>query len=249
MPHPHPHTSHPHALMARPAAAGTAARALEQDAMHPALHAVRGAGLSTQTLAQVLAFYDEPHRVYHDRTHVREMLDHALTLPQPLSAEQGLAVLFHDAVYVPGAPNGANEALSAQLMRVYAGHLPRTLVGNASSIIIDTIDHLPRSPAAAAVLDLDLLRLAAAPPRFADVSQQVFAEWRPLLSPYDEANAWAQFAQCQADFFRLLLKHEFIYALPEMRTSFEAMARRNLEQAITEATALANVAATAQVTG
>lgn len=243
--------SNPYALTSKPVLAEAAPPALEQDAMHPALHAVRAAGLSAQTLAQVFAFYDEPHRAYHDRAHIREMLDHALTLPQPLSAEQGLAVLFHDAVYVPGAPNGANEALSAQLMRVYAGKLPRTLVGSASSIVIDTIDHIARSPAAAAVVDLDLLRLAAAPPRFAEVSQQVFAEWRPLLSTYDEVGAWAHFAQCQADFFRLLLKHEFIYALPAMRTTFETIARRNLEQAITEAMAYvrAEAEATPQVTG
>ncbi len=207
---------------------------LDEDATHPALQPLREAGLSATIVAQVLAFYDEPHRVYHARAHVREMLDASVALKLPLSAAQGLAVLFHDAIYVPGAPRGANEALSAQLMQVYAHALPRALVEAARSIVLDTTDHIARTPGSGAVLDLDLLRLATPTEEFAQISQQVFAEVRPLFDTPDDAAAWAQFMQRRAAFFRALLEREFIYTLPDMHQRFEAVARGNLLAAISQ---------------
>jgi predicted metal-dependent HD superfamily phosphohydrolase len=81
------------------------------------LRSTRGCSRAAE---QLLAFYDEPHRYYHNREHIREMLDAALKHELKLSAPQTFAVLAHDAVYVPGAQRGDNETLSAQVMRVYA---------------------------------------------------------------------------------------------------------------------------------
>ncbi len=65
----------------------------------------------------LLGRYSEPHRAYHDRRHLTEVLD-ALDV---LAAEAKdpdtvrLAAWFHDAVYDPEAPGGENEEASAQL--------------------------------------------------------------------------------------------------------------------------------------
>ena len=40
---------------------------------HPALAGLRRIGLSAARVEQVLRFYDEPHRCYHDRRHLREI--------------------------------------------------------------------------------------------------------------------------------------------------------------------------------
>jgi predicted metal-dependent HD superfamily phosphohydrolase len=202
------------------------------DAAHPALRELRNAGMRAETIAQVLAFYDEPHRAYHSRVHVREMLDQSVALGLPLSAAQAMAVLFHDAIYVPGAPRGANEAMSAQLMLVYARGVPKAVVEAAFQIVIETSDHVARGSESQKVLDLDLLRLAAPREAFIRMSREVFDEHRPLIEIDDDDAAWDVFAQRRVLFFQKLLEREFIFCLPMMRERFEAVARSNLRESI-----------------
>jgi len=133
---------------------------------HPALRPAMAAGLQPRAAEQLLAFYDEPHRHYHNRAHIREMLDASVELGLGLSPAQAFAVLAHDAVYVPGAQRGDNENLSAQLMRVYAPNVDVAVLDPAFAIIIDTTDHVPRHAESTKVLDLDLMRLGAAPDDF-----------------------------------------------------------------------------------
>lgn len=204
----------------------------DPDAVHPALAALRAAGMPAERIAQVLAFYDEPHRVYHTRLHVREMLDQAIALGLTLTAAQAMAVLFHDAIYVPGAPRGANEAMSAQLLRVYAASVDGPVVEMAYQMVIDTSDHVARHPESAAVLDLDLLRLAAPRAAFMRMSREVFDEVRPLLVADDDDAAWDQFVQRRVAFFQKLLERDYIFCLPMMRERFEATARSNIRESI-----------------
>ncbi|MEE7561517.1 hypothetical protein HH299_18925, partial [Xanthomonas sp. Kuri4-2] len=75
--------------------------------------------LSPAQWAEVEAAYAQPPRAYHHFGHVRAVLHHYDEVAagpgwrQP--RETWLAVLFHDAVYVPG--RGDNEAASAVLAR------------------------------------------------------------------------------------------------------------------------------------
>lgn len=202
------------------------------DYRHPALAPLLAAGFAAARLDQVLGFYDEPHRAYHDRRHLREMCDAVIDLDLPLAPAQALALLFHDAVYVPGAPRGSNELLSAQLLRVYAAGLARALVDAAYAIVIDTAEHVARSEAAALVLDLDLMRLAAEPADFDRYSRQVFAEQRPLIDIADDVAALAFFSAQRVPFFQQLLDRAWIYCTAAGRSRFEARARENLRRAI-----------------
>lgn len=202
------------------------------DALHAALASLRSEGMPAGAIAQVLSFYDEPHRAYHARAHVREMLDQSVALGLALTAAQALAVLFHDAVYVPGAPRGSNEAMSAQLMRVYTGGLERSVVETAFQIVIDTSDHVARQSASELVLDLDLMRLAAPRETFMRMSRDVFAEHRALFETDDDESAWAVFAERRVTFFERLLARPHIFYLPMMRDRFEATARANLIESI-----------------
>ena len=85
------------------------AKAIE--ASHPGLKPALEAGLQPRAAEQLLRFYDEPHRYYHNRVHIREMFDAALKHELKLSAAQTFAVLAHDAVYVPGAQRGASRSM------------------------------------------------------------------------------------------------------------------------------------------
>jgi predicted metal-dependent HD superfamily phosphohydrolase len=199
---------------------------------HPGWASLVAAGFAPARIDDVLALYDEPHRIYHDRRHVQQMLEEAARLAVRLTAAQALALLFHDAVYVPGAAHGANEALSAQLLRRYGGGLDPRLVDEAAAVVVDTAGHLPSRASAAIVLDLDLLRLAAPAEAFERYSRDVYSELRPLLAPGDDRAAWQQFTERRARFFSDLLARPSIYATPLFRRRFEAVARANLQAAI-----------------
>lgn len=198
---------------------------------HPGWRALVAAGFSSVRIDAVLAFYDEPHRVYHDPRHLQQMLDDAARLSIALSPAQALAVLFHDAVYVPGAARGANEALSAQLLRIYAQGIDAAIVGQAAAIVTDTALHVPTSAAAAVVLDLDLLRLAAPAEQFEQYSREVFVELHPLARTADAA-AWRTFSLRRARFFERLLARPRVYSTPLFIARYEAAARRNLRTAV-----------------
>lgn len=202
------------------------------DHRHPALIPLLEAGFAPGRLEQVLAFYDEPHRAYHDRLHLREMFDATLELGERLAPAQALALIFHDAIYVPGAARGCNEAMSAQLLRVYTAGLDQGLVDSACAMVMDTAEHVARSIAAELVLDLDLMRLAAPPLDFDRYSRQVFAEQRSLIAIADEAQALAFFAERRIPFFQQLLDRPWIYCTPAGRKHFEAPARANLRRAV-----------------
>jgi predicted metal-dependent HD superfamily phosphohydrolase len=205
------------------------------DHRHPALRPLLEAGFAPNRLEQVLGFYDEPHRAYHDRAHLREMFDAVVDLGEPLTPVQALALVFHDAIYVPGAARGSNELMSAQLLRVYGAGLERALIESAYAIVIDTAEHVARSPAAELVLDLDLMRLAAPPPDFDRYSRQVFAEQRALIDIADEGEALAFFTTRRLPFFQQLLNRAWIYCTPACRRRFEAPARDNLRRAVAQA--------------
>jgi predicted metal-dependent HD superfamily phosphohydrolase len=202
------------------------------NAGHPALAPLIAAGFGPERIERVLVFYDEPHRRYHDRRHLNEMLDASAVLQLPLSAAQALAILFHDAIYVPGAARGLNEALSAQLLRVYAAGLAAPLVQTAYDIVLDTAEHVARSREAQAVLDLDLMRLAAPRDDFIRYSREVFAEQRPLILIDDDDEAWDFFARRRVQFFERLLERPTIFCLPAFQERFEAITRSNLRESI-----------------
>lgn len=201
------------------------------DSRHPALAPLVEAGFTPARIDAVLGFYDEPHRAYHDRQHLVEMFDASLRLDGPLTAVQGLALLFHDAIYVPGAARGSNESMSAQLLRVYAAGLDRALVDKACSIVIDTAEHVARSTEAQLVLDLDLMRLAAPPTDFDRFSHQVFIEQRSLIAITDDTEAHAFFSARRIPFFQQLLDRKWIYCTAIARNHFEEAARVNLRRA------------------
>jgi len=202
------------------------------DHRHPALQPLLASGYPAARIEQVLAFYDEPHRRYHNRLHLREMLDTAVRMECALLPAQALAVIFHDAVYVPGAARGVNEAMSAQMLRVYGADVPNASLELAYRIVIDTADHMPRSDESRLVLDLDLIRLAVSAADFERYSREVFVEQRPLVPIADEDEAWMFFQRRRSGFFERLLERPEIFCLPIFRQRYEAITRANLRHAI-----------------
>jgi predicted metal-dependent HD superfamily phosphohydrolase len=66
-------------------------------------------------LAKIEKLYEQDHRWYHGMDHVCEMFDFLKEENVYVTPEMEAAVLFHDAVYVPGFDR--NEEASVELMK------------------------------------------------------------------------------------------------------------------------------------
>jgi predicted metal-dependent HD superfamily phosphohydrolase len=179
--------------------------------------------------------YAQPHRGYHDTEHLDELIALARRHVPDLDDAEQLALLFHDAVYVPGAPRGDNERLSAKLMTATVATLQRehgTSLASAADIdragrIIEATLHAgPPPDDAARVCDLDLWRLAAPWQDFERHSLGILRE--NLHLHLDEAAFW----KARSAFLEGMLARPFLYATPYFRERFEAKARDNLRRSI-----------------
>lgn len=132
----------------------------------------------------VLARWREAGRWYHAQWHVNDLFRRADEAGWMPGRAQTLALLFHDAVYVPGAAAGVNEALSVLLLRAAAfeaGWAVEDEVAQACAMIEDTAGHVARGEASAQVVALDLATLADDAERFDAWTELVWLEYRFLF--------------------------------------------------------------------
>lgn len=173
--------------------------------------------------ACVLRRYDEPHRAYHTPQHLVECLalfDGVRQLSEhPLDVE--LALWYHDAVYVPGAPD--NEARSAALAQqeLDVAGAPAVLIESVARLIIWTA-HVAAPPPGdpALIVDIDLAIFAAPPERFLEYERQIRSEFAGV--PFGEYRAG------RARVLRAFLGRRPLYTTPALRARLEPTARRHL---------------------
>lgn len=179
-------------------------------------------------------------RAYHNLSHLREMLSHYTTIPDsmrppPLDQEErfralfGLALIYHDVVYVAG--RGDNEARSADLLEQHLG--PAGCTANEISwcreLIMATKVHTPSTEdlgAEALLIDLDLAVLARPEEGYRTYTKGVRQEFR--LFP----NFLYRPGRRKA--LRHFLNQPTIYHTPYFRSRWEEVARKNLTQELRE---------------
>lgn len=188
------------------------------------------------------AAYATPPRAYHDLRHVQAVLGHYVDVAdgpgwvQPV--EVWLAVLYHDAVYVPGARD--NEARSAELARQ---HIARWLAdaGVDPARVADLIGLTARHGALASAdlagdphpadachfLDCDMAILGAEPAVFAAYDRAIANEYRGVVP------AWL-FKLNRRRFLKALLARERIFLSDFFHARLDAQARVNLRRAVNE---------------
>ena len=136
--------------------------------------------------AELLERWGEPHRRYHDRTHLLAVL-RALDLltddapPRPVV----LAAWFHDAVY-DGRP-GADEEASAELAErlLPEAGFQASEVAEVARLVRLTASHRPRpdDDAGQLLCDADLAVLGGAPAVYADYVRRVSEEYASVPRP------------------------------------------------------------------
>lgn len=181
--------------------------------------------ITEEHLEVVLKHYDSPWRFFHSREHIFNMFETALRLKVQLTLEQSLAVLFHDIVYIPGAPEGFNEKQSVLLLQAFKSCIATPVDWvTVEQIIDDTTALLPSCDLSKAVLDLDLGSLGEDPIVFCASDELVWLENRHLLEP---VNARQDYDTRRLRFLLSLANRGPLFSGP--LSSLEDSARSNLE--------------------
>lgn len=173
----------------------------------------------------LLERWGEPHRHYHDLTHLHDVLlalDELEGLGVEVAPTARLAAWFHDAVY-DGEP-GDDERASAQLARTCLGKFPRAsgIADETARLVLATLPGTTTAPgdAACALLDADLAILAAGADRYRAYTQAVRAEYAHVPD--------GAFRAARAQIMSTFLKRPTIYLTPQGRSLWEARARANV---------------------
>ncbi len=186
----------------------------------------------------LLARYDEPHRRYHDRRHLAEVLAalDQLTAGRDVPVDVVCAAWFHDAVH-DGRDD--DEDRSAELAtRVLTGlSVDPSLVEQVARLVRMTLTHdpAPDDPAGALLSDADLAVLGAAADRYDRYATDVRQEYAHVD---DDA-----FRTGRTAVLRSLLDRPRLYVTEAAHRRWDAAARRNLRDEITRLAGPSDVAA------
>ncbi|HEY8294461.1 MAG TPA: DUF4031 domain-containing protein [Micrococcaceae bacterium] len=170
----------------------------------------------------LLERWSEPHRRYHDRSHLLAVLEALSLLAPKVPRDVGLAAWFHDAVY-DGVP-GVDEERSAALLETSlppAG-IPAAEVARAARLVRLTASHDPEpgDTAGALLCDADLSVLGSEPGLYARYLSAVRADYAHLGD--------ADFAAGRAAVVRRLLELDPLFHTDAGRDRWQARARENL---------------------
>lgn len=169
---------------------------------------------------------------YHNLNHVTSMLDAFCDLAKTnevfqrvysskrLNLQLRIAIAWHDAVYVIGAPKGQNEKLSADMFKAsipaeaYARYPElRDHVIEIEQLIMATAEHFtnyrPNSEAECVMMDLDVLNFSWETRDFLDASRNVDTEARQRFTDEQAFNGRHAFFKSIKDFRYYVLDGEF----------------------------------------
>lgn len=180
-------------------------------------------------LAQLLAAWSEPHRHYHTLEHLEECLqwlDRFLgPSREPRVAEIELALWFHDAIYLTRRDD--NEQRSADWAQAVLGSAgaPPPLGERIAALVLATRHQArPDTFEAQWLVDIDLVILAAEPPRFAQYEAAIRRE-------YDWVEAGI-FRRERARVVAGFMQRPRIYSTEIAFAEFEQRARHNLQRSL-----------------
>ncbi|HXI50124.1 MAG TPA: hypothetical protein VNH84_01405 [Candidatus Saccharimonadales bacterium] len=176
---------------------------------------------------QLQSAYTEPHRHYHNLTHLQECLaefDSARHLVHDPAAVE-LALWFHDFCY--DTRTGDNEERSALAAEetLSTADLPGPMREQIRRLILDTKHQSPpASPDGELLVDVDLSILGRPRPRFEEYEHQIRREysWVPAVV----------FAFKRRGILKGFLKRPTLYRTEFFRERYEAQAKANLKWSV-----------------
>jgi predicted metal-dependent HD superfamily phosphohydrolase len=189
-------------------------------------------GCSAPVWEKAFASYRSPGRVYHAWDHVEACVETLRSFPCERPRNVFLALLFHDAIYVPGARD--NERLSAELAtNALAAHssLAEKDRTSVARMIEATRHHRIDGEGSAdmgATLDIDMSILGAPWDDYRAYAEGVRREYCPAVTTPN------RFTVGRVAFLRDVLAGASIFHTAEGMRRWEAAARGNIEREIAE---------------
>ncbi|MGH3737758.1 MAG: HD domain-containing protein [Micromonosporaceae bacterium] len=184
--------------------------------------------------ADLVARWSQPHRHYHDLTHlgaVLAVIDEHADWATDLAAVR-LAAWFHDAVYAPRRDDNerASAALAAAVLRRL--RVPPDRVDEVVRLVRLTEHHhpAPGDRNGELLCDADLAVLAQPPDTYRRYAARIHREYAHVPD-----NA---FRAGRVGVLRRLLALPALYRVPALAAAWEAPARHNLSRELAELTAL-----------
>jgi predicted metal-dependent HD superfamily phosphohydrolase len=175
--------------------------------------------------------YDSPWRFYHTWSHIAACLAQFAKQKFDNPRTVLLALLYHDAVYVPGSKD--NETRSAELaerMLRYRSSVPEIERRAISRMILLTANHHSAAhrltPDEAKLIDIDLSILGQTWPVYQDYMRGVRREFCPAVT------SDFRYRIGRRAFLEGVLRQRRIFVTDEMANRLEATARSNISKEI-----------------
>lgn len=192
-------------------------------------------GCDAGVIERARAAHETRGRHYHTWAHVVACVERLKSFPSAQPRVVFLALVFHDAVYVPGRKD--NEQASAALARETlsaACTVTSAEVDAIERMILATRDHHALSGTLSAdeavILDLDLSVLGASREEYALYATAIHDEYVPA------AATDAQFRIGRTEFLRGMLAMPHVFLTGEGRRRWDGAARENIRWEVAELT-------------
>jgi predicted metal-dependent HD superfamily phosphohydrolase len=170
--------------------------------------------------------YSEPHRAYHNATHIEDCLRqfdlarHLAERPDEVEA----AIWFHDAVYDPKASDNEEQSARWAIESLKAGSVAPEVLRRIAALILATKHHRePDGMDQSLLIDVDLSILGRPPEEFTAYDAAIRKEYSFVP---DE-----QYRAGRTKLLERFLNRDAIYHTAFFRERYEDQARRNLERA------------------
>jgi predicted metal-dependent HD superfamily phosphohydrolase len=182
----------------------------------------------SDSFRQLVEAYSEPHRCYHNITHIEHCLEEfdAVMSLCKLPDEVEFAIWLHDVVYDPHASD--NEEMSALSAReiLSESSCPETKTDNIRELILATRHiHPPATMDAQLIVDIDLSILGQIPIIFNKYEENIRAEYSWVS---EEAYRFGR-----SRILRGFLDKPSIYSTDRFEKMFGNQARENITRVLT----------------
>lgn len=197
-------------------------------------HRINAQGNAELEYAKIYTKYTEPHRFYHNTTHIGNCLTE-LDSARDLAKQPDLvefSIWYHDIIYsIEGADNEGQSAKFAYEVCSSAG-LPKGFCDKVEKLILATKhDVIPNGFDARIILDVDMSILGKPSKEFDEYERKIRQEYEPVIKRVSEKDFQFERLKVLSSFLNRAMDHE-LYLTDFFRDKYEKQSIKNLQRSI-----------------
>jgi len=191
--------------------------------------AMKPYNIQSENEQYLFSLYAQPHRYYHTREHIFNMLSglsdfvYCSYLTQKEVDLLTIAICYHDAIYDPQASD--NELNSVALMMLhYNNILPLEDIKTVTHLIMATKDHISYDLLSSIIIDLDLCVFGSSEKKYKKYAKSIRKEYGHVSQE--------DYVKGRTDVLNSFLNKENIYSNDFFGNLYEKKARTNIKSEI-----------------